>query len=220
MHTTYQFVSTIIGRDWKRGVEENDEDDNKKDDKKEAEEKSTEKWRWVGLQTLRQWQTLASRCLEKNLPSSRFDENKLVKRCSRFCDHKKVILENDCVIEYSNYEEPMDDAELIEVASAASNTSASASTMNNFNEDIICDHGKLSTTKARRLVHPSLWKFFGEIFKQDSGYEESSQFTSDAKECEKCLVRFLEYQCFELCIFCVFLLLLIPNNFRYICLSE
>lgn len=114
----------------------------------------------------------------------------------------------------------MDDvAELIDVTAAASSTSASASTMENFNEDIICDHGKLSTSKARRLVHPRLWKFFGEIFKQDSGYEKSSQFTHDAKECEKCLVGFLEYQCFELCIFLSVLIVSIhfyPFKFHFI----
>ena len=151
-------------------------------------------WFWVGKESLKQWQNLAIKKLELNLPSMKFVD---------LADTKPEIIEEPNGTENDN-----DVQELSSYPQSSNNLICSSNSLSYFNEDLLCPHKNLIPGQNKRLVCPELWNqiFYKYFFKQDLsdsyGNDMESQsadslddnknsiFTNLSQECKICSVGF------------------------------
>lgn len=142
---------------------------------------------WIGKETLRQWPQLALRRHESLLPSAKFVDNST---------------DGGIIIEEMSAE--MDGCEIVEIkssgggmtaeqaATAAANNDTKSS-LDFFNQDILCPHDQLSPTTNKRLVMSSVWqKIYNMYFEDDasSSFDDPhiKIFTCQCAECWQCQV--------------------------------
>jgi hypothetical protein len=170
-----------------------------------------ELWYWVGKESLRQWNTLALKKYEQDLPSFKFAEQE-----AKLISEAVATNMNNEITEITEIPQTDSPSEVQEIqptsngvnATAATTAAATAvvastsaaqnsngdiaiisSTLNSFNEDIICPHGDLSPTLAKRLVCEKLWKIIKPYFYNDPELDNCCIFTAESSECKFCLVK-------------------------------
>lgn len=124
------------------------------------------KWYWAGRESLKQWQSLALKRIERRLPPIKFD-NSTIETGGGGDDDS--IQDNE-----------------VEILNEASYTASNS--LRFFNEDIVCLHGQLSTTSAKRLIHSNLFEIFNDYFSEDQNFLQTVEFTNSTNECPDCLV--------------------------------
>lgn len=138
-------------------------------------------WYWVGKESLKQWPNLAIKRLEAQLPSFKFLE--------LANDQAAQADGNDPNAEVQPIQEIQ---EIQPIANAAGNNVINleqiSTTLNYFNEDIVCLHSNLSPTPNKRLVCDVLWnEIISRYFCADNE-ENFTVFTNKTPECKICLV--------------------------------
>lgn len=127
---------------------------------------------WIGKETLRQWPQLILRKHESVLPSTKFVDN------SEGLGHIEEL--------------PMDSdaCEIVEIKSSTDQQTASdvKSSLEFFNQDILCPHNQLSPTSNKRLIKSSVWQKIYNSYFEDTPDPDCKIFTSQAAECGYCLV--------------------------------
>jgi hypothetical protein len=92
-----------------------------------------------------------------------------------------------------------DGLEIIEEAKSPANKETETdiiqndSSLNTFNEDIICPHNSLTPGTTKRLISSKVWniifeKYFGHSYKEDSTEKCPKTFSTESRECKLCLV--------------------------------
>lgn len=71
---------------------------------------------------------------------------------------------------------------------ATASSSSSSMGLRYFNEDIVCPHGRLSTTSSKRLISASLFQLLCNYFTSDQAFLRTIEFTNSTRECADCLV--------------------------------
>lgn len=189
-------------------IEKQESGDNEQEDELKSEDCSEnnkenrqgkEYWYWVGKETLKQWQNLAIKKYECKLPSFKFADSLTISPEQN--GHKPDIIEetNDIQNEIQ---------EIQSVSTASVLDSNPGSSLNYFNEDIICVHNNLSPTQNKRLVCAELWnQIFYQYFysnQTENGAQSDSNeqntditnetkqfiFTNENRECKICLVNY------------------------------
>lgn len=115
---------------------------------------------------MKQWQSLALKRIERRLPPLKFD-NSTTETGGGGDDDS--IQDNE-----------------VEILNETSYTAFNG--LRFFNEDIVCPHGQLSTTSAKRLIHQSLFEIFYDYFSEDQNFLHTVEFTNATNECSDCLV--------------------------------
>jgi hypothetical protein len=145
------------------------------------------KWYWMGKDTLKQWHNLAIKRYEAELPSSRFIE----------AEPSRAEALNDEASANNDVQEIImcEGQEVATIPSSNSTTAAvviidsilPATTLNFFNEDIVCPHNKLSPTTNKRLINAEAWRMIYEGYFQSNG--SNYVFTENSDECYECQVN-------------------------------
>ena len=143
-------------------------------------------WFWVGKETLRYYSNLVLRKYEASLPFTKFNETQ-VEDLVTASDMQETACASDA------QEIPAPAAVVNQSTSVgnivASNDTNSTTTLNYFNEDLICEHGNLSPTPNKRLICAELWeKIFVSYFQDDEFESRVIVFMSENTECKVCLV--------------------------------
>ncbi|RNA09573.1 ubiquitin carboxyl-terminal hydrolase 48 isoform X1 [Brachionus plicatilis] len=144
-------------------------------------------WYWVGKESLKQWQNLAIKKIESQLPSVKFAE---------LPDSKPDIIE-----EPNGNEADNDVQELASFPHSSNNMTGlnSNNSLKYFNEDVICPHNDLAPGPNKRL--PDISESLDEEDTETRStinfdINKKCLFTNQSNECKICMVRLLNYLLF------------------------
>lgn len=151
-------------------------------------------WYWVGKESLKSWQSLALKNYETRLPSLKFS------------DQITNDLRPDIIEETFDTQNEIQEIQGVQATSNGNSlsndlNSAPSSSLNYFNEDVVCMHSNLSPTANKRLVCAELWnlilnRYFNYDFDDDEDEDNAQEslnkkhfkFTNESQECKICLV--------------------------------
>jgi hypothetical protein len=164
---------------------------------------ANEAWFWAGKESLKQWSSLAIKRFESQLPSAKFldlevrvngetidgelaDVQQVSPGGGSGNEIQEIIPLNPQVNNVNS------SAAAAAAAAVVSIVDATATTLNFFNEDILCPHNDLSPTPNKRLICASLWtdvlsRYFDN--KPPAGQHNSAAvtFAKNHAECVHCL---------------------------------